>query len=62
MTIPEHLRLLTRRQVAELIHVHQATIWRWIQSGEFPAGIPVGKNSTRWRVSDVEEWLANALG
>ena len=51
------LQLLTRREVAELIRVNPSTIWRWIKSGDFPAGIPVGKSGKRWRHCDVQQWL-----
>jgi prophage regulatory protein len=54
------LQLLTRREVAELVRVDQSTIWRWTKRGEFPAPFPVGRNSTRWRATDIEEWLAKA--
>ena len=35
------------------------TLLRWIDAGDFPAGIYLGANTRAWLVSDVELWLAS---
>lgn len=53
------LQLLTRRQVADIVGVDPATIWRWVKNDAFPAGFPVGKCSTRWLRAEVQKWVEN---
>ena len=33
-----------------------ATLWRWVRSGDFPAPVQLGPQTTAWRVADVERW------
>ena len=56
-------KLLTAPQVAELLGVHIATVWRLCQRIENP--LPVvrfGERITRFRLSDVESFIANSAG
>lgn len=52
---PEYL---TVRQVSGLLGISKATCWRWTATGDFPKPIKLGPNTTRWRVADVEDFLA----
>lgn len=36
--------------------VSRSTIWRWLKEGKFPKPIRLGEGSTRWRLSDLEDW------
>jgi predicted DNA-binding transcriptional regulator AlpA len=36
--------------------LHPNTLWRKVKSGEFPAPVKLGPNSTAWKLSDVEAW------
>lgn len=51
-------RLLTPSDVATFVGVPEPTLaqWRYLKTG--PAFIKVGKH-VRYRVADVEAWLAN---
>ncbi len=49
--------LMTVEQLAAMLQVSTRTIWRMRSSGQLPAPVHVGGN-IRWRVLDVENWLA----
>lgn len=50
--------VLSQAEVAEMLKVSRSTIRRlWIRQ-EFPAPCKIGFVN-RWRVSDVEQWLAD---
>ena len=42
-----------------LIPVSQATIWRWVRQGRFPAAIKLSTKCSVWKTSDVHSWLAS---
>ncbi|BAP13785.1 putative AlpA family transcriptional regulator [Alcanivorax sp. NBRC 101098] len=48
---------LSDKSVANRFEVHRATVWRWSQSGTFPAPVKIN-GSTRWKLSDIEAWEA----
>jgi prophage regulatory protein len=39
-----------------------ATLWRKVASGEFPAPIKVSAGVTAWRVGSIREWLRDPNG
>ena len=50
-------RLLTAREVAELLGVSPATVLDWHQAGRIPSyRLPSG--AVRFRASELEQWLA----
>ncbi len=49
--------LLTIQQLAELLQVPVATIYRWRHRGEGPRGIRVSGRHVRYRRADVETFL-----
>lgn len=54
--------VLRRKQVAALLNVSLATLWRWGQAGGFPCPVPLGPPGSRcvgYLKSDVEAWMAN---
>jgi hypothetical protein len=50
-------RLLTRREVAEVLGFQTATLARWAWKKEGPPFIKVGKKSVRYRASELREWV-----
>ncbi len=48
-------------QVATRFNVSTDTIWRWKRNGEFPAPFKLGGNTTRWRLSDIEDFESKLL-
>lgn len=50
--------LLTAKQISQAVNKSKATIYRWVNAGKFPKPIKIN-NSTLWRASEVNAWLAN---
>lgn len=51
--------VLRRKQVAAMLNVSLATLWRWGQTGGFPRPVQLGARSVGFLRSDVEAWLAS---
>ena len=49
-------RLLTARQVAELVGMSTETVLRWTRKGTLPA-IRLPGGALRYREADLEQWL-----
>jgi predicted DNA-binding transcriptional regulator AlpA len=59
----EHLRLLTVTELAAMLGVHERTCWRLAAmaeagQGDFPRPLRIGPRVVRWRLADVEAYLA----
>lgn len=52
-------RLLQVRAVAALVGMGKSTIWRKAKNGDFPKPVQVSAGITRWKLSEVNEWLVN---
>jgi len=52
-----HVALLKVGDVAELIGVHQRTVWRLSACGDLPQPVRLGERCVRWRLTDLEKWL-----
>lgn len=57
---PHDIRLLSEKQILELIPVSKSTFQRWIDDGKFPAGFKVSKRISLWRSEDVRQWIIKA--
>ena len=56
-------RLLSKKQVAELIGCHPRTVIRHASNGGFPAPIRLGgRGHPRWDIRDVQAWLTEQKG
>ena len=57
----KHLERMVRQpEVLEVTGVSAATIWRWVNSGDFPAPVKLGGPGGRsigWRESEMMTWL-----
>jgi len=49
-------RWLRVRQVADYLNVSPATIWRWLETRDFPKPVKIGPRVTAWKFQDVLEW------
>ena len=51
---PKTVRL---RDVARLLGVSRSTIYKYMNEGNFPLPLKLGKRAVRWRLTDIEAWL-----
>jgi excisionase family DNA binding protein len=51
-------RLLTTREVGDLLGLSTATVLRRWRRGEIPGGIRLASNVLRFREAAIDEWLA----
>lgn len=49
-------RLLKIREVVEQTTLHRATIYRLMNSGDFPKPVRITSRRVAWRRSEVEAW------
>jgi len=59
-----HCRLLTTRELAELLGIGRRTCWRLAAraesgEGDFPRPVRIGSRMVRWRLADVEVYIAS---
>ena len=52
----EH-KLLSLKQVVEMVCLSKSTIYRWMDVGKFPKPVSLGGKSVRWRTVDIQEWM-----
>ncbi|HEY1603180.1 MAG TPA: helix-turn-helix domain-containing protein [Pirellulales bacterium] len=53
-------RLLSAREIAELLSVCAHTIRRWVKAGRFPTPLKLGR-TVRWSEAAVQEWIAHQV-
>lgn len=53
--------MLSVREVSRTLNVSRATVWRWVNEGHLPRPVKLGPNTTRWRMVDVEAFVAGRL-
>ena len=63
----ERIRLLTVKELADMLGVHERTCWRLAAlaesgHGDFPKALRIGPKTVRWRMADVEAYLAALAG
>lgn len=51
-------RLLTAREVGEMLSLSKRQIFRMRSSGLICPPVKVGTGAIRWRQSDIEDWIA----
>ena len=57
-SVPALERFIGRKEVLILIGISNATLWRWIKAGRFPAPLKIGKKKVAWRSSVLAAWIA----
>ncbi|MFT9016446.1 MAG: AlpA family phage regulatory protein [Acetobacter sp.] len=50
-------RMMTRKEVEQMINIKCTTIYRWMQEGTFPSPVRFSSRCVRWRESDVRNWV-----
>ena len=56
--MPDAACLLTRAEVEARCRIARTTIYRLMREGAFPEPIRIGPRAVRWRLSELDEWLA----
>ena len=61
--MPDGMKLLTVKDLADLLGIHERTCWRLAAmaeagQGDFPRPLRIGPKTIRWRVVDVDSYLA----
>lgn len=54
-----HLRLMTLKQVLEVVPYTAQHIYRLERAGRFPRRLKIGENRVAWRLTDIEAWMAS---
>lgn len=49
--------LARAKEIAHAIGISVATLWRWVQAGNFPAPYELSARHKAWRWSDVRAFL-----
>jgi len=67
MNVKETTRLLTVKELAAALGVHERTCWRLAAmaeagQGDFPRPLRIGPRIIRWRIAEVEAYLAALAG
>ena len=52
-------RILRIDEVALLVGLSPATIWREIKAKRFPAPVKISARRVGWRTSDIRAWLVS---
>ena len=55
----QHDTYLSVDQVAARLSVSRDSIYRWKRLGDFPRAVKLSPSTTRWRLSDIQEWEAS---
>lgn len=54
-------KLLTAREVSELLGIHPRSVWRLASAGDLPKPIRLGQRVVRWRERDIIEAIERAV-
>ncbi|WP_171393447.1 helix-turn-helix transcriptional regulator [Vibrio mediterranei] len=55
------MRLIRLKEVIYKTGLSKATLYRLIQSGDFPASVSISNRAVAWEESLVDEWLIKKL-
>jgi prophage regulatory protein len=50
-------RILRWKQLKEIVPLHRTTIWRKVQTGQFPEPVKLSVRACGWREEEVRAWL-----
>jgi prophage regulatory protein len=55
----EPRRMISEKQILELIPIARSTLQNWEREGLFPKSVPIGPNRKAWYADEVAEWQNN---
>ena len=50
-------KLITQKQVVDLVGVSRTTIWRLERAGQFPRRVQVSTKAVRWHQAEILDWI-----
>jgi prophage regulatory protein len=50
-------RLLSVKEVVQITSMSKSSIYARIREGTFPARIQLGHRTSRWKASEIQNWL-----
>lgn len=53
------MQLLRLNEVCSKVGVSRATLYRRVREGSLPAPVHVGPRTSRWRLDEIDEYIAN---
>jgi prophage regulatory protein len=56
VTQQAHARLMTLREVCELLSVSRSSVYKWVSEDRFPEPLRIGERAVRWQRDDVVNW------
>jgi prophage regulatory protein len=56
MTETAPRKMLSERQILDLLPIARSTLQQWEKSGDFPKSVMIGKNRKAWFEEDVVAW------
>ncbi|EOA9034941.1 AlpA family transcriptional regulator [Vibrio coralliilyticus] len=54
-------RLIRVKEVQHLTGLSRASIYNFMDGGNFPQSIPLGSRSVAWRESDINDWILSKI-
>lgn len=51
-------RMITEKQVLDIIPVARSTLQTWVKAGTFPKPVPIGERRNAWFEDEVAAWQA----
>ncbi len=57
MMQPSNVRLISKKQLLEIVPFSGSHIARLEKAGEFPKRIKIGKSKVAWSIGSVMEWI-----
>lgn len=50
-------RLLTTKEVLEMVKIGRTTLWRMVKECRFPKPLMISMSSNRWSNNEIIEWI-----
>lgn len=60
MHSPENIPVLylSDKGVATRYSIGKSTVWYWVRKGQLPKPHKIGENTTRWKISELDDFDA----
>lgn len=53
------LKIIRPKELADLLSVSAATLWRMEKSGKLPPKVTLSKRAVGWKETDIKKWIDN---